>query len=398
MNLRLLNQFLLYLVLIQFANGAYFVLLKNNETLQNFLAYDTTYPVSDQVQVDIDESYLIGDSAIISGEFSEKQLKRLRRCPLVAEITPEITFSAFDWAEQEEAPRHLAALSNKLGYRQAQGSYFYHTDAMGTDVNVYVIDGGLDRKGYEFSGRILAGVDFTNDNLGSTDIHGHGTHVAGIIGSETFGVAKNVNFIILKVLDKYGQCSLALIIAALEFAVNHHRQSGLPGVANLSLGSAYSALLNRVVDSVSRAGLVVVVAAGNDSKDACLVLPASANLAITVGAFDDQTDRIAPFSNWGPCVDIFASGVDVASVSVKKSRNILQKPRRNKFHVYSGTSMAAPIVSGLIANFLSMGFDGEDAKAHLLELAVDGRIPREEFVDRPKTPNLVAYNGYDAER
>lgn len=397
MNYSFFVQYVLCLTSLQVAYGAYFVLLKNNETLQNFLAYDTTYPVFEQVQVHIEDSYRIGDSAILSGNFPELHLLRLRRCPLVAEITPEITFKAFEWIEQERAPRHLAALSNEMGYHPDQRSYFFQDEAKGSDVIVYVIDGGIYRKGYEFAGRIIAGVDFTNEKQGPADIHGHGTHVAGIIGSETFGVAKNVSFVILKVLDKHGQGSLTLIISALEFAVNHHRQSGLPGIVNLSLGAPYSALINRVVDSVSRAGLVVVVAAGNSSKDACFVLPASANLAITVGAIDDITSKIAPFSNWGPCVDIFASGVNVASVSVRNLRRPqFHRLSRNRWHVYSGTSMAAPVVSGLIANLLSMGVHAEEAKAHLLDMAVEGRIPREEFESRPETPNRVVNNGYEA--
>lgn len=376
--------------------ASHFVLLKNDQTLLNFLAYDTTYPLSEQVQVHIEESYRIGDSAIISGNFPDKSLERLRRCPLVAEIAPEFVFQAYSLMVQYKAPRHLVSLSNKSGPRRDTQSYYYMNNSNGKDVNVYVIDGGIEPKGAEFSNRIVTAVDFTRDNLGLKDIHGHGTHVSGIIASQTFGVAKDANLIVLKVLDESGQGTLALVISALEFAVNHHRQSNKPSVVNISLGAPYCALINRVVDAVARAGLVPVVAAGNSDRDACQTLPASSKLAITVGAIDDRTDSIAKFSNWGPCIDIFASGVDVASVSTGRLKLQARLPlRRQGLHVYLGTSMAAPIVSGMAANLLSSGIPNYDVKKYLLSLAITGRIPADEFAARPNTPNRVAYNGCD---
>lgn len=395
----ILVPFLILLLTLYYSvciTASHFVLLKNNQTLQNFIAYDTTYPISEQILFHIEETYKIGDSAIISGEFPEKFLKRLRRCPLVAEIAPEFTFQAYSLLIQYEAPRHLVSLSNKSGSKRKRESYFFDGDSNGEDVNVYVIDGGIEPKSAEFSDRIVAAVDFTMDGLGSNDVHGHGTHVSGIIASQTFGVAKDANLIVLKVLDKNGQGTLTLVVSALEFAVNHHRQSGALGVVNLSLGAPYSSLINRIVDAVSRSGLVVVVAAGNSEKNACQVLPASSKLAITVGAIDDRTDKIAQFSNWGPCVDIFASGVDVASVSTKRLKSQAKlRLQRKSLHVYLGTSMAAPIVSGVAANLLSSGILNSEVKDHLLSLAVNGRIPADEFAARLNTPNRVVYNGCD---
>lgn len=371
------------------------MLLKNNQTLQNFIAYDTGYPVSEQLLVHIEESYRIGDTAIFFGNFSGKNLERLRRCPLVAEIAPEFTFQAYSHVIQYEAPRHLVSLSNRAGSQRERESYYYMEGASGKNVNVFVIDGGIEPKDAEFANRIAIAVDFT-ESLGFKDIHGHGTHVSGIIASNTFGVAKDAKLVVLKVLDETGSGTLTLVISALEFAVNHHRQSKYPSVINLSLGAPYSALINRVVDAVVRAGLVVVVAAGNSDISACQILPASSKLAITVGAIDDRTDSIAEFSNWGPCVDIFASGVRVASVS--SGRLKLQaklRLQREGLHVYLGTSMAAPIVSGLAANLLSSGVSNYDVKESILALAVNGRIPADEFAARPNTPNRVVYNGCD---
>lgn len=394
--MRLLSCTLIFLPAVCLAT--HFVLLKTNQTIENFMTYDLSHPISEQIQGSIADTYEIGDLSIISGSFTDKGLKRLLKCPLVAEVAPEIKFQAYSIYEQTNAPKHLVSLSHKSGPIGDTESYYFSEDATGDDVIVYIIDGGIGRKGSEFSDRIVVGVDFTKDELGAADYHGHGTHVSGIVASLTFGVAKDANLVVLKVLDSKGQGSLELVVSALEFAVNHHRQSGLPGVVNLSLGAPYSALINRIVDAVSRTGLVVVVAAGNDGNNACFYLPAGARSVITVGAINDQTNRIAEFSNWGPCVDIFASGVNVASVSASKLKlQQKHKLRRAGLHVYLGTSMAAPIVSGLVATFLSQGISDNSVKDHLLLLAVDNMIPEDEFAARPNTPNRIAYNGCDPE-
>ncbi|KAM9904289.1 hypothetical protein OXX79_002852 [Metschnikowia pulcherrima] len=372
------------LALIAEVNGNHLVLLKQSQTMEKFMKYDFTYPVAQRFKRLIKTYYKIGDLVGFSGTFSNNALERLQRCPLVAEITDDVEFEAFSLLEQDNAPAHLVKLSQENRERAANRAYYYDDDAQGENVNVYVIDTGIQVENAEFGDRAEIGKDFTDE--GDKDFNGHGTHVAGIVGSETYGVVKKANLIGIKTLDKSGHGSLSSIMAAIEFAVNHRKKANKPGIANLSLGAMANTLLNRVIDSASQTGLVIVVAAGNQNMDACEMSPASAPRAITVGAVDDTTSQIAEFSNWGPCVDIFTTGVEIASIDVGSSK---------KSQKLSGTSMAAPIISGLVANLLSSGVHVWEVKDKLLELANTDLIDESSIQERYGSPNLVAYNGCD---
>lgn len=360
----------------------YLVSLKTTETLDTFFKYDVNYPLGQRVKALINNSFSIGNFTGFSGDFSKSVLERLKRCPLVAELTPDIVIKAFDTEVQYNSPRHLARLSQRKKLKDHNLEYFYNSDATGKGVNAYVLDSGVKINHPEFIGRASKGKDFTKEGPG--DINGHGTHVAGIIGSKTYGVAKDVNIIEIKALDKTGAGSLSTIIAAIEFAVNHRKRSGLKGVANLSLGAVKNSVLNKAVNAAVETGLVMVVAAGNSNINACITSPASASLAITVGAIDDQGDSLASFSNWGECVDVFASGVYVASVNI----NDLHHPQ-----ILSGTSMSAPVISGLVSNLLSLGISPSEIKNCIISMATNNKISKSSMFLRRKTPNRIAYNG-----
>ena len=139
--------------------------------------------------------------------------------------------------------------------------------------------------------------------------NGHGTHVSGTVGGSTYGVAKGVKLVDVRVLDCGGSGSFDGVIAGIDWVAVHH--SG-PSVINMSLGGGAFTPLDDAVAAATAAGVTVVVAAGNDDDDACNYSPARAPSAITVGATDD-TDTRAWFSNWGSCVDVFAPGVGVLS-------------------------------------------------------------------------------------
>ena len=125
--------------------------------------------------------------------------------------------------------------------------------------------------------------------------------------------------------------------------------------------------MNKAIEQATRTGLVFVVAAGNSNINACLTSPASSKFAITVGAIDDYNDSVTAFSNWGECVDIFASGAYVRSVDAKN---------HDKTQVLSGTSMASPIVTGMVANLLSQGVEPCDVKASLIRMAAKNKITK----------------------
>lgn len=207
-------------------------------------------------------------------------------------------------------------------------------------VNAYVLDTGIDITHYEFEGRARWGYTASGIPSGEYDGNGHGTHVSGTIGGASYGVAKGVNLIAVKVLDDSGSGPWSSVLDGMEWVRLEAHQPGDRSVVSMSLGGSGSeqSILD-AVDALYEAGVVVVVAAGNDNMDACSFTPSQAYNAITVGA-TEVTDVSARFTNWGACVDIFAPGVDVLSTYPGNDTAIL-----------SGTSMATPHVTGVVARY-----------------------------------------------
>ena len=206
----------------------------------------------------------------------------------------------------------------------------------GAGVTAFIIDSGIRADHAEFAGRVLPGYSVVNDGNGTSDCTGHGTHVAGVLGGSTWGVAKAVKLVPVRVMDCAGAGSISGVIAGLEWVTN----SGLrPAVVNLSLGRSVSVALNAAVAAAVAKGLVVVVAAGNSAVDACTTSPASEPTAITVGA-TTSTDTKASYSNYGICVDIFAPGSAITSAWHTNATASM---------TLSGTSMASAAVAGVAA-------------------------------------------------
>jgi subtilisin family serine protease len=208
----------------------------------------------------------------------------------------------------------------------------------GADVDVYVIDTGVASAHSEFTGRVRSGYSVIGDGRGTNDCHGHGTHVAGTVAGARFGFATAANIIPVRVLDCYGSGSTSGVIAGINWMITNH-VDGQPAVANLSLGGSYDSATNDAINRAVADGITVVVAAGNESTDACTKSPASAAAAITVGS-TTSTDSKSYFSNTGACVDIFAPGSSIISAGVSTN---------SASAIMSGTSMAAPHVAGVAA-------------------------------------------------
>lgn len=164
-------------------------------------------------------------------------------------------------------------------------------------------------------------------------------YVDSIVGGKTYGVAKAVNLVTVKVLDQDGSGSTDGVLGGVEWVVDNASKTDGPHVANLSLGSEFSESLNKACSNGVVQGVFMAVAAGNEDIDACLVSPAASVISMTVGA-SDRTDRRASFSNSGKCVDIFGPGVDITSASHCSDTQVAIK---------SGTSMASPHVAGVAA-------------------------------------------------
>jgi len=221
------------------------------------------------------------------------------------------------------------------------GTYVYNAD--GTGVTVYIIDTGINFTHSEYSGRAFTGIDEVTAGGTATDCNGHGSHVSGTVGGTTYGVAKRVKLVAVRVLDCSGSGSTSGVIAGIDWVTAQKNASpSVPSAANMSLGGGFSATLNQAVTNSVTAGVVYAIAAGNSSADACNYSPASAPTAITVGA-TDITDTFASFSNFGSCVDINAPGVNITSAWIGST---------TATNTISGTSMATPHVAGTIALYL----------------------------------------------
>jgi subtilisin family serine protease len=224
------------------------------------------------------------------------------------------------------------------------GTYTY--TATGAGVTAYVIDTGISLGHGEFGGRAVTGYDAITAGGTASDCNGHGTHVAGTIGGATYGVAKGVTLVAVRVLDCAGNGTTSSVIAGVNYVTGAH-SSGTPAVANMSLGGSASATLDAAVRNSIADGVGYAVAAGNGNaggvaQDACKSSPARVPEAMTIGA-TDRTDKKASWSNYGKCVDWFAPGVAITSAWWTSPTAI---------NTISGTSMATPHTTGVAALYL----------------------------------------------
>ncbi|CAM9181217.1 unnamed protein product, partial [Ectocarpus fasciculatus] len=225
------------------------------------------------------------------------------------------------------------------------GPYVYTTNESGKGVDAYIIDTGVYCGNNDFTsktrGTCTCGIDLIDGSC--VDGNGHGTHCAGTVAGQRWGVAKEANLIAVRVLNDKGSGSLDDIVQGINWAVGATEDSGRPSVANLSLGSSYSTSVNDATNSAVSSGLNMLVAAGNDDSNACNYSPASASSAVTVGASDINDNR-ASYSNYGKCLDIFGPGSSITSAWIGSP---------NATNTISGTSMATPQVCGVAAKYLS---------------------------------------------
>ncbi|MGW0390767.1 S8 family peptidase [Streptomyces sp. NPDC003042] len=301
--------------------------------------------------------------------------------PRVASVEPDARFHTTGApgaaGTQQSAPWPLDRIDQPE--LPLDGSYSYATTAKG--VTVYVVDTGINTLHQEFGGRARAGYNALFFES-AADCNGHGTHVAATVGGATYGVAKEVSLVGVKVADCRGRGRLSDMLRGLDWMVRDARRSAStaaagPFVANMSMGGSRSYALDAAVVRAVSAGITFTVAAGNAGKDACAGSPSGVAQALTVGA-TDAADRRPAFSNYGRCVDISAPGVSVVS-AWKGTPTALARA--------SGTSMAAPHAAGVAALILADGRARTPAQVN--EALVRGAL-RDGITGLPAgTPNLL---------
>ena len=288
-----------------------------------------------------------------AGAFPSDVATALLADPRVLKVTVQRQYSKIETVTQTGATWGI----DRIDQRALPLNSTYTYDFTGAGVSAYIIDTGIRYSHREFEGRAVKGWDaFAADPTdtvlgydGSGDCDGHGTHVAGTVGGKTFGVAKKVRLVGVRVLNCAGYGSDADVIAGMDWVA---KNATLPASANMSLGDVVPTKTmgtNGPVDDAVKAlvasGVTLAVAAGNGwgngtiGADACMFPISNVPEAITVAA-TTATDARTTWTNYGACIDVFAPGASVLSSTFDNDSSSGTK---------SGTSMAAPHVAGVAA-------------------------------------------------
>jgi subtilisin family serine protease len=254
-------------------------------------------------------------------------------------------------------------------------TYTYNTTGAG--VTAYIIDTGIRTSHNEFGGRASIGKDTVGDGQNGNDCHGHGTHVAGTVGGTTYGVAKGVSLVAVRVLNCSGSGTTAGVIAGVDWVTANALK---PAVANMSLGGSASSSLDTAVNNSINSGVTYAIAAGNSNKNACNYSPARVAAAVTVGA-TTSTDARASYSNYGSCLDLFAPGSSITSAWYTSN---------TATNTISGTSMASPHVAGVAALYLQTNTGASPATVRnaIVDNATTGKVTN----PGRSSPNRLLYS------
>jgi subtilisin family serine protease len=368
--------------------GEYIVVLKSDASLRAEGLRSTAAP--DRVEAAAEHATTLGAEVThefkgaiqgYSADLSRSELDAVRNDPAVEFVQPNRVFRT--QAGPADVPVRYQPIRaagtttkpeswglDRVDQRNLPLDKKYYATATGKGVTAFIVDSGI-AIGQEDLKHVLPGVDVVNDGQNTNDCNGHGTHVAGTVGGGIFGVAKEVNLVPIRVLNCDGAGDVATVLAGLDAVIG----MGIPGpkVLNLSLGGPADATVDAAVQNVINAGITVVIAAGNGDRNgnplpACSVSPARLRTAITVGA-TTITDKRTNWSNYGSCVDIYAPGNKIMSDWISNDGDWWVR-------AISGTSMAAPHVTGTAAMYLQRHPTATPAQvqAALLKTATKNKV------------------------
>ncbi len=282
-----------------------------------------------------------------SADLSDAAVERLRRNPNVSLIQQDAVVKldatqsptpswGLDRIDQVNLP-----LNNSYTYpNTGAGVHFY-----GIDTGILGgINGGATTPHVDIAGRLSTGYDAITIGGTANDCNGHGTHTATTAAGTTYGVAKGMTVHPVRVLNCAGSGTFGQVIAGINWVTSDHQaHPGQNSVANMSLGGGLDPATNTAVKNSIAAGVVYSLSAGNSyGADACTQSPAAVVEGLTVMAYDIN-DRLANFSNIGPCTDLGGPGVNITA-------GWIGSPTATS--TISGTSMSAPHVAGVAGLYL----------------------------------------------
>ncbi|KAF4814485.1 Alkaline protease 1 [Colletotrichum siamense] len=348
---------------------------------------------------EVEKTFQIGDFNAYSGSFDDATLATISELDEVLVVEPDTLI----YLEPTEAPatskRDLTTQTSSiwslgdLSHLEAGATEYVYDESAGEGTTAYVFDTGIRLSHEEFEGRARFGINGVTGSTEQTgtnsDTSGHGTHVAATIVGKTYGVAKKATVVDVKVFDG-DTGSTSWILTGMTWAIDEIVSKGAQNssVLNLSLSSVGgTTALDNAVLAAYQQGVLAVVAAGNSNQPTTDVSPARLPQSFTVGMTQPDRGRVNIIegiygSNYGPELDVFAPGRDIISAAHTSDTGTATK---------TGTSMAAPLVAGLVCYLrgLESGLGTPDAVTNrILELAIP------DVVGDPKgSPNLLVNNG-----
>ncbi|MFJ6784164.1 S8 family peptidase [Streptomyces yangpuensis] len=308
-----------------------------------------------------------------AAEMTEAQAARVAADPAVSYVQQDglHTVSA---TSQNDPPWGL----DRIDQRDLPLDRKYTAARTAAGVTVYLVDSGLRTTHAQFQGRASIGVDKVGDGRNGADCTGHGTHVAGTVGGKDFGVAKGVKLVAVRVTDCRDRAATSAIIAAADWITAHAVK---PAVVNMSINGGGNSAEDEAIKRSIASGVTWVVSSGNGNTNACNNSPARIGAALVVNNSTADDARRSD-SNFGPCTDLFAPGTSVTSAGHQSDT----ADRR-----LSGTSMAAPHVTGAAALYLSAHPTATPAEVHsaLVAAATTGKVRGA----GKNTPNRLLFTG-----
>lgn len=323
-----------------------------------------------------------------AGTFSDAALHALRASGDVAVIEHDTQGGLSALVSQTDAPWNLQRISQipALEFRDdtAVNYTYIYDDSAGKGVDIYIVDTGINLKHSEFEGRARWGKSF--GGFAEEDVHGHGTHVAGIAAGKRWGVAKAANPVAVRVVNDVGRSNISDVIDAVNWIIEEvTTRTHKPSVINMSMWFYASEVLDAACTAAVEAGIHFAVSGGNFRVESWLYSPSRIPAVVTVGSAT-VNDTYAWYNNHGPNIDIIAPGENIISA--------LSTEPDGGYVSMTGTSMASPHVAGLFAYMIALEGNKPtaDILARIKELSPDGVLT--ELTDMPQdTINELINNG-----